>query len=388
MNGKIYTATMAEKASLRASYREGGIIKTADFTLDILKISSIVLGKNFDEIMLSPAGPNSYDFSGIGVTIIYSNGVSKDATGDENTMWAMVSGLGVLDGKKYGAKAVETAAFKALYNGAEESVAANFSLKVNGLSSIVLSKSFDDIKLSLAGPNLYDLSKITVTANYTNSSSRDVTDEPAAVWALTSGPGELNGKIYTPVMSSQKAVLTVSYTECGVTASAQFELTAVLDSIPPAVSLSDDHPDASVKSGDVIVITAQFTDNDKISEVPPPAISIGSSVVNVPMTKVSDLIWTYTWSVAAGIYGVQAVSINAADLTGNRNTPATGKTEYAIEQLIQKYEYVKQFSGLIYPCGVAVDSTGNVYATSQDHSIRRFDAAGNSIKKWGSYGTG
>ncbi|HPG56977.1 MAG TPA: 6-bladed beta-propeller [Candidatus Wallbacteria bacterium] len=388
LDGKLYTATAAEKAFLRASYTEGGIIKTADFTLDILKISSIALVKNFDAIMLSPAGPNSYDFSGIGVTIFYSNGVSREVTDDENTMWSMVSGLGTLNGKVYAAKAIETASFKALYKGAEDSVAAGFDLKVDGLSSIVLNKSLDEIKLSLTGPGAYDLSKIAVTAHYTNSSSREVTEEPAAVWALTSGSGGLNGKIYTPPAASEKAVLTVSYTECGVTASAQFELTAVLDSMPPAVSLSDDHPDASVKSGDVIVITAQFTDNDKINEVPPPAISIGSSVVDAPMTKVSDFSWVYTWTVAAGIYGAQKVSINASDVTGNRNTPATGKTEYTIEQLIQKYEYVKQFSGLIYPCGVAVDSTGNVYATSQDHSIRRFDASGNPIKKWGSYGSG
>ena len=49
------------------------------------------------------------------------------------------------------------------------------------------------------------------------------------------------------------------------------------------------------------------------------------------MTKISNLIWTYSWDVPSGNDGTQAVSITATDNAGNTNDAATGVTSYTID---------------------------------------------------------
>ncbi len=103
-----------------------------------------------------------------------------------------------------------------------------------------------------------------------------------------------------------------------------------LDVISPAVELTDDHPDTFVRDADTVAITATFTEADQIDETSVPTITIGAAVTNAPMTKSSNLVWTYSWDVPAGNGDVN-VSIAATDRAGNSNSAATGNTTYTID---------------------------------------------------------
>lgn len=387
LSGVVYSSPAPETAVLRAVYRHGGGTGTADFVLRVVGLASITLGKAGDEMLLAPLNPGAYDLSAITVTAVYSNGVSKDVTKDPASVWSLVSGAGTLAGSSYTVAAPETAVFKMTYTLGGISASAEFKLSVYGLSSILLGKTSDRAVLTAAGPALYDLSAITVTAVYSNGVSKDVTNDAGASWSIVSGPGAINGRVYSTSAAPGTAVLAAAYSEAGAVKQASFEL-AVDDRIAPSVILSDDHPDAVIFNGDFVVITATFSENHAMAETPAPAITIGGIVVNAPMAKVDNLRWTYVWSVQTSALGPQQVTIAAFDASGNACAPATGKTTYDIQSSAAKaYSYVMQWTGITYTCGVAVDQAGNVYATSQDHSVRKFSPAGPLIKKWGSYGT-
>jgi streptogramin lyase len=389
LNGTVYSTAVAETAVFRAVYSHGGDVNTADFILRVVGLASISIAKTADNLMIAPAAPNAYDLSGIAVTANFSNATSRDVTNDPAAVWVLVSGSGTLNGKLYSAAAVpETSALRVSYTLGGINVTADFALTTFNLSSVTLSKTADNLPLSLTSPAVYDLSRITVTANYSNATSKDVTNDPATIWTLVSGSGTLNGKIFSAAAAPSTAVIEAGYAEYGNAKTAQFNL-AVTDMIPPAVALSDNHPDSVVNNGDVIIITATFTENDRMSETPAPSITIGSVVLNAPMTRLNDFCWIYTWNVQPSVYGLQQVSVTAFDASGNRCAPATGKTAYEIKnQDPVKYVYVMQLTGISYTCGVAVDKDGYVYATSQDHSVRKFSPGGVLVKKWGSLGTG
>jgi len=109
--------------------------------------------------------------------------------------------------------------------------------------------------------------------------------------------------------------------------------TITVDNTGPSVVLSDDHDDSIVKNGDVVVITASFTEVNQVDEITTPTISIHTTLLvdNAPMAKVSNLVWTYTWNVPAGHDGTHTVSILAHDSVGNINSTATGKISYIID---------------------------------------------------------
>src|SRR6185295_5154236 len=110
--------------------------------------------------------------------------------------------------------------------------------------------------------------------------------------------------------------------------------TYTIDNTAPTVVLSDDQADALVRGNEVVNITATFTEANAISETSPPTITIGTVVTAAAMTKTSNLVWTYQWTVptGAGNNGAKAVSISATDMAGNANTAATGThTSYTID---------------------------------------------------------
>lgn len=89
----------------------------------------------------------------------------------------------------------------------------------------------------------------------------------------------------------------------------------------------------AVKDSDNVVITATFTGTDPIDETPAnePKITISNTTVSaVTMTKVSNLVWTYTWDVPS-TNATAVVSITARDTSSNLNTAATGVTTYTID---------------------------------------------------------
>ncbi|MBF0543562.1 MAG: hypothetical protein HQM08_03970 [Candidatus Riflebacteria bacterium] len=107
-----------------------------------------------------------------------------------------------------------------------------------------------------------------------------------------------------------------------------------IDTLPPTVVLSDDHPDAILHGGDIVTIAGTFTEEDQIDETVPPTITIGTIVVNAAMVKIDNLYWTYAWNVPSESNGVQTVSITAKDRSGNSNKAATGKSSYTVDNIL------------------------------------------------------
>ena len=74
---------------------------------------------------------------------------------------------------------------------------------------------------SVATNGTFNLAAIVVTATYSNSSTKAVTGH---TWSVTSGGGSLSGSTYTPPTTAGTAVLTCTFTENGVTKTADLTL--------------------------------------------------------------------------------------------------------------------------------------------------------------------
>ncbi|HPG59168.1 MAG TPA: hypothetical protein PKW98_15205, partial [Candidatus Wallbacteria bacterium] len=219
LTGGVYTpSAKVETAVFNTSYSENGVTKTAQFKLKVSGLSSLILSKTTDEI-------NSCETYNLASKIIVSNklsnGSTNDITSSQNLIWALSSGSGILDSKIYTAPAkAETAVFTASYTEAGITKTAQFRLKVTGLSSVVLDKTTDEIML----PAIYDLaSEINATVKFSDGESKSVD----LIWALSSGSGVLSGSIYTPAAKTETAVFIGSYTENGITKTAQFKLKVI-----------------------------------------------------------------------------------------------------------------------------------------------------------------
>jgi hypothetical protein len=102
-----------------------------------------------------------------------------------------------------------------------------------------------------------------------------------------------------------------------------------VDNVQPTVVLSDSHADAIVKNGEVITISATFTEANGMVEDTKPQITIGSNTHE--MIKSTNLVWTYEWTVSEASDGLITVSITASDVAGNPNAAATGITSYTVD---------------------------------------------------------
>ncbi|GAT61626.1 leucine-rich repeat protein [Paludibacter jiangxiensis] len=103
------------------------------------------------------------------------------------------------------------------------------------------------------------------------------------------------------------------------------------DIVPPTMKLTYSSDKDAVKAGDVITFTATFSDANGISESPAPTITIGDLAVNVAMNKITNLVWTYTWTVQAGIDTTVAISVTATDPAGNLVTGGLDIHSYVID---------------------------------------------------------
>jgi len=221
LSGSIYTAPpVAGTTVFIACYKKDDVTRYAIFRLKMNGLSSLVLSKTTDEVVSA----GTYDLAGITVSAKSSTGALVDVTSNPNTKWAIASGRGTLVGTTYVAPALaETSVFTVSYVEGGIVQSTMFTLKINGLLSLVLSKYTDEVLLS-TGPANYDLSAIAVSMKYSNGTIKDVTASPNLTWTLYSGKGTLNGKIYTTAAYAETAVLTANYTEAGMTKTANFVL--------------------------------------------------------------------------------------------------------------------------------------------------------------------
>jgi hypothetical protein len=108
----------------------------------------------------------------------------------------------------------------------------------------------------------------------------------------------------------------------------------ILDHTEPAVEVTaSGHPDATVKNGDVVSLTATFTEANRLSSAP--AITIAGTTVNAASMSGGGLVWTYAWTVSegAGMDADVAVSVDAVDMVGLHNTATTGATTFRIDNV-------------------------------------------------------
>jgi hypothetical protein len=138
-----------------------------------------------------------------------------------------------------------------------------------------------------------------------------------------------------PVDHNGSVGVSISATDIAgnANAAATGKTSYTVDNTQPTVELTDNHPDDIVRSGDVLTITATFTEANIIDEGSKPTITIGTLVEDADMTMVSNLTWRYVWTVPAGAEndGNVTVSISASDVAGNTNAAATGKTLYTVD---------------------------------------------------------
>jgi CheY-specific phosphatase CheX len=103
------------------------------------------------------------------------------------------------------------------------------------------------------------------------------------------------------------------------------------DVTAPAVALTYSPDATTYKAGDSVTITATF--NEAIHEAVLPTIAIATlgdgSQVATNMSRTSNTVYTYVWTVPAGAdeNGTSTVSIIATDLAGNANATATNNTK-------------------------------------------------------------
>jgi len=114
----------------------------------------------------------------------------------------------------------------------------------------------------------------------------------------------------------------------GLVSATATKANVILDRVAPtvAVSFSATNP---FNAGDVVTITANFTDSSPISGTPKISINYagtGNDISNASMTQVSNKQWQYVLTVPSDNDGAATVTIAAADAAGNSVGSITGGT--------------------------------------------------------------
>ncbi len=326
LTGKLYTAPLSGGTIyFRATYTDtvSGVTKTVNFRLNLNGISSITLNKTIDTLLLVSPGPNTYDLSTLKVTANYQNGTTAEITTDPNLTWTKTSGVGSLAGKFYtGTISIGNVYFQAKYTDPASGVVktVNFRLILNGVTSITLGKTTDSVTLSSPGPNLYDLSAITITANYYSGAPKIVTSDAASTWTKISGTGTLAGKTYTASLTPEISVFTARYTEAGIARTRNFTLTTKALS---SISLN--------KTADELVLASPGPTTYDLSTLIVTALYSDSTTANV--TASPNMAWAVTTgggTLSGNIYTAPAAP-EIATLTASFTE--SGFTKTAVFQL-------------------------------------------------------
>ncbi|NJK98547.1 MAG: hypothetical protein HC905_29755 [Bacteroidales bacterium] len=105
----------------------------------------------------------------------------------------------------------------------------------------------------------------------------------------------------------------------------------LFDNQSPTIQLAHNHANDSVKGGEVVIFTATFSDTNGISESNAPKITVGSLVINAAMTKSSNLVWTYQWTVPVNANETTVVSVMAQDPAGNQVTGGLNLRSFVVD---------------------------------------------------------
>ena len=114
----------------------------------------------------------------------------------------------------------------------------------------------------------------------------------------------------------------------GLVSATATKMNIILDRVAPTVALSYSSTNP-YNAGDVVTITANFTDSSPISGTPRISVNYagtGSDISNARMTQVNNKQWRYVMTVPSDNDGTAAVTIAAADAAGNAVGSITGGT--------------------------------------------------------------
>lgn len=159
-----------------------------------------------------------------------------------------------------------------------------------------------------SGDNNSDIAGVTFDFSEFGGGSAVIASESSGIWTAS----------YTIVEDSIEAAnLNVSVTatdDSGQYATEEDSTDATVDSIFPTISLSCSDSDYVVKGGDIVVITATFSEPMAAS----PGITIDGADVDMEEMTVlgSGIIWTYEWDVPSIDTSV-LVTISGSDASGN-----------------------------------------------------------------------
>jgi hypothetical protein len=149
----------------------------------------------------------------------------------------------------------------------------------------------------------------------------------------------------------------------------------VIDNTGPSATLTDDHPDATVRFTDVVVITAAFFDLHGVNGAP--SIAIGTAQPSTPMAATGDpLVWEFEWTVPSGtgVNGPHAVSITGvSDDLGNAVQPVIegggGEDTYTIDNTVPVITSVESDADIAGTLKIGQTITFTVTPSVQDEFL-------------------
>ena len=146
-------------------------------------------------------------------------------------------------------------------------------------------------------------------------------------WTVGSGTPSLN----------ESAAITISVSDAAGNALGTISGTTsiTIDNTGPTLVISEDDADNFVIDGNVVNITATFTEANGLGGTP--TIAIGSDIGTTNMSATADpLIWTYAWTVGSGTPGLNenaAITVTVNDAAGNPIGSVSGTTSLTIDNI-------------------------------------------------------
>ncbi|MDD2716260.1 MAG: DUF255 domain-containing protein, partial [Candidatus Wallbacteria bacterium] len=216
VSGHIYTAPdTTGSAHLIYAYCEGQICASAELSITIVKtLTSLSISPN--TINVTTGG--TYELSGITATAHYSDSTAAAVTGGT---WSKTSGDGSVSGHIYTAPDT-TGSAHLIYAYCEGQICASAELSITTIVKTLSSLSLNPNTINVTTGGTYELSGITATAHYSDSTAVTVT---GGTWSKTSGEGSVSGHIYTAPDTTETAYLRYIYCEGQTCASAELSIT-------------------------------------------------------------------------------------------------------------------------------------------------------------------
>ena len=243
---------------------------------------------------------------------------------------AFTGTLGRVVGEAVGSYAINQSTLSAGSNYTITFVAANFSITPADVTP-------PDVTLTTTAGSVTSSTTIPVTITFSEPVVGFVMNNVTVTNGTKSGFSGSSASYTLNVTPTALGVVNIDIA-AGVTTdaagngnNAAVRLSVIYDNVAPTVALTYIPAKDTVKAGDVITFTATFSDANAMSESPAPSITIENVVVSATMSKTSNKVWTYAWTVPAGVDITTAISVTATDAAGNSVIAGTNLHNFVID---------------------------------------------------------